>query len=114
MTPLEALGIEIEFKPGPPIAQPLRSRAAIEALVLRDDIVPFVGDALRIVRAELAPDVGLIGRQFLRSDPAAVHLLPEKLTDLTIRYVRLQIEAGADAIQLFDSWAGLYDEQTYR
>jgi uroporphyrinogen decarboxylase len=138
MTPLEALGIEIEFSPGPSIAQPLRSRAAVDALALRDAIAPFVGEALRIVRAELPPDVGLIGfggtpltlaayliegggskeyarfRQFLRSDPATVHLLLDKLTDLTIHYLQMQVEAGADAIQLFDSSAGLHDEPTYR
>jgi uroporphyrinogen decarboxylase len=138
MTPLEALGIEIAFTPGPTIAQPLRSRAQIEALAQRDEVAPFVGAALRIVRAELAREVGLIGfggapltlaayliegggskeyehfRQFLRSEPAALHLLLDKLTELTIVYLRMQVAAGADAIQLFDSWAGLHDERTYR
>ena len=138
MTPLEALGIDIEFTPGPSIAQPLRSRAQVEALALRGEIAPFVGDALRIVKAALPRDVGLIGfggspltlaayliegggskeyaqfRQFLRCEPDVVHLLLEKLTDLTIRYLRMQADAGADAIQLFDSWAGLHDEPTYR
>ena len=137
MTPLEALGLTIEFSPGPSL-EPLRSRARIESLVLRDEVAPFVGDALRIVKSDLAPDVGLIGfagapltlaayviegggskeyarfREFLRREPAAVHLLLEKLTDLTIRYLRMQIAAGADAVQLFDSWAGLHDEPTYR
>jgi uroporphyrinogen decarboxylase len=138
MTPLEALGLKIEFSPGPSLADPLRSRAQIESLVLRDSIAPFVGDALRIVKSDLAPEVGLIGfagapltlaayviegggskeyarfREFLRREPAAVHLLLEKLTELTIRYLRMQIDAGADAVQLFDSWAGLHDEPTYR
>jgi uroporphyrinogen decarboxylase len=41
-------------------------------------------------------------------------VLLDKLTDLTIRYLRMQVDAGADAIQLFDSWAGLHDERTYR
>jgi uroporphyrinogen decarboxylase len=138
MTPLEALGLKIEFSPGPSLAEPLRSRTQIESLVLRDEIAPFVGDALRIVKSDLAPEVGLIGfagapltlaayviegggskeyarfREFLRREPAAVHLLLEKLTELTIRYLRMQIDAGADAVQLFDSWAGLHDEPTYR
>jgi uroporphyrinogen decarboxylase len=138
MTPLEALGIEIAFSPGPTIGQPLRSRSAIEALERRGDVAPFVGDALRIVRAKLPADVGLIGfggtpltlaaylvegggskeyarfRQFLRSEPAALHLLLDKLTGLTIDYLRMQVAAGAHAIQLFDSWAGLHDEPTYR
>jgi uroporphyrinogen decarboxylase len=138
MTPLEALGIEIEFSPGPSIAQPLRSRAQVEALALRGEIAPFVGEALRIVKAALPDNVGLIGfggspltlaayliegggskeymkfRQFLRIDPGVVHLLLEKLTELTIAYLQMQAAAGADAIQLFDSWAGLHDEPTYR
>jgi uroporphyrinogen decarboxylase len=138
MTPLESLGIDIAFTPGPSIAEPLRSRAQIEALEQRDEIAPFVGAALRLVRRDLAPDIGLIGfggtpltlaayliegggskeyahfRQFLRSEPAALHLLLGKLTDMTIRYLRMQVAAGADAIQLFDSWAGLHDEPTYR
>ena len=135
MTPLEALGIDITFNPGPSIAQPLRSRAQIDALALRAEIAPFVGAALSLVRAELAPEIGLIGfggtpltlaaylvegggskeyahfRQFLRSEPAALHVLLGKLTELTIRYLRMQVAAGADAIQLFDSWAGLHDER---
>ncbi|HZO93538.1 MAG TPA: uroporphyrinogen decarboxylase [Candidatus Baltobacteraceae bacterium] len=138
MTPLEALGIEIAFAPGPSIAHPLRSRAAIDALTQRDEIAPFVGEALRIVRAELSPDVALIGfagapltlaaylvegggskefeqfRKFLRADPAALHALLEKLTELTIAYVRMQAAAGAGVVQLFDSWAGLHDAPTYR
>jgi len=138
MTPLEALGVDVEFNPGPKIVHPLRSRAAIEALALREPIAPFVGDALRIVRAELAPETALIGfggapltlaaylvegsgskeyehfRQFLRAEPAAMHLLLDKLTDLSIAYLRMQVDAGAQAIQLFDSWAGLHDEATYR
>jgi uroporphyrinogen decarboxylase len=138
MTPLEALGIDIAFKPGPSIAKPLRTRAAIDELHIRDEIAPFVGDALRIVRAALPADVALIGfagapltlaaylvegggskeyehfRQFLRADPAAMHALLEKLTDLTIRYLRMQIAAGAGVVQLFDSWAGLHDVRVYR
>ena len=138
LTPLEALGIDIQFNPGPSIAAPLRTRAQVEALALQDEIAPFVGDALRLVKAALPKDIGLIGfggtpltlaayliegggskeyakfRQFLRSDPDVVHLLLEKLTELTIHYLRGQVAAGADAIQLFDSWAGLHDEPTYR
>jgi uroporphyrinogen decarboxylase len=138
MTPLEALGIDIEFSPGPSIAHPLRSLAQVEALALRDEIAPFVGDALRIVKAALPDDVALIGfggtpltlaayliegggskeyarfRQMLRRDPAVVHLLLEKLTGSRSPTCACRVAAGADAIQLFDSWAGLHDEPTYR
>jgi uroporphyrinogen decarboxylase len=138
MTPLEALGIAIEFSPGPSIADPIRSRKQIDSLTLHEPVAPFVGDALRLVKAELPADVALIGfggtpltlaaylvegggskeyarfRQFLRAEPAAMHALLEQLTELTIVYLRSQVDAGADAIQLFDSWAGLHDEPTYR
>ncbi len=138
MTPLEALGIDIAFSPGPSIAEPLRTRAAIDRLALREPIAPFVGEALRLVRAELPDSTALIGfagapltlaaylvegggskeyehfRQFLRADPAAMHVLLEKLTELTISYLRMQIAAGARVVQLFDSWAGLHDLPTYR
>jgi uroporphyrinogen decarboxylase len=53
-------------------------------------------------------------RRFLRCEPAALHLLLEKLTELSIVYLRMQVAAGADAIQLFDSWAGLHDADVYR
>jgi uroporphyrinogen decarboxylase len=138
MTPLEALGVDVEFSPGPSIARPLRSRAAIEALALHEPVAPFVGDALRIVRAELSPEIALIGfagapltlaaylvegsgskeyehfRQFMRAEPAAMHALLDKLTELSISYLRMQVAAGAQVIQLFDSWAGLHDLATYR
>lgn len=138
MTPLEALGLEIEFSPGPRIAQPLRSDAGIRTLVLREPVAPFVGEALRIVRPQLPNDVALIGfagapltlaaylvegsgskeyehfRAFMRSHPASLHALLGKLTAMTIAYLRMQVEAGAQVIQLFDSWAGLHDLSTYR
>jgi uroporphyrinogen decarboxylase len=138
MTPLEALGVEIDFTPGPKIASPIRSSLAVGELALRDEIAPYVGEALRMVRAELAPEVALIGfagapltlaaylvegggskefetfRAFLRAEPRATHELLEKLTELTIRYLKMQIASGAQAVQLFDSWAGLHDERAYR
>jgi uroporphyrinogen decarboxylase len=137
MTPLEALGIEIDFSPGPTIRRPLRSREAIAALTQSDTIAPYVGEALRLVRERLAPEVGLIGfcgapltlaaylvegsgsknferfRRFLRSDPAATHDLLEKLTELCIAYLRMQVGSGAQAVQVFDSWAGLLDAAAY-
>jgi uroporphyrinogen decarboxylase len=140
MTPLPAMGVHVDFNPGP-VVEPIRSRAAIDALRLPDtaEIAPFMEDALRLVRAELdAKGVPLIGfggapltlaayliqgsgskefeefRAFLRLEPAAAHALLEKLTEVSIRYLRAQVAAGAQAIQLFDSWAGLHDEATYR
>ncbi len=141
MTPLPAMGVEIEFNPGPVVAQPLRSRAQIEALHLpnSEEIAPFVGEALQRVRRELegraVATIGFGGapltlatyliqgsgskdyeafRAFLRQEPTTAHRLLEKLTELSIRYLRSQVKAGAQAIQLFDSWAGLLDPLSYR
>jgi uroporphyrinogen decarboxylase len=50
----------------------------------------------------------------MRAHPASLHALLGKLTDMSIAYLRMQVESGADVIQLFDSWAGLHDLSTYR
>lgn len=137
MTPLEALGIEIEFAPGPIVKRPLRSRADIAPLVMRGEPAPYVGEALRLTRARLPEHVALIGfcgapltlaaylvegggskdfeqfRRLLRADPQAVHDLLERLTTMSIAYARMQVRGGAQAFMLFDSWAGLHDARTY-
>ena len=140
MTPLPAMGVQLDFAPGPVLERPLRSADAVAALRLpeQDEIAPFVAEAVTLVRRELASSgVPLIGfggapltlatylvegrgskeyatfRQFLWREPDAAHALLETLTELTIRYLRMQLEAGAQAIQLFDSWAGLLDARSY-
>jgi len=138
MTPLPPMGLDLDFRPGPVLRAPVRDRAAVDALRVptEDEVAPFVADAIRLLRAELG-EVPLIGfggapltlatyavegagskeyatfRAFLRAQPDAAHALLEKLADVSIRYLRMQVRAGAQAIQLFDSWAGLHDAQTY-
>jgi uroporphyrinogen decarboxylase len=140
MTPLPAMGVQVEFNPGPQL-EPLRSKAAIDALRIPDqaEIAPFLETAIQLARRELQPTgtplIGFAGapltlaayliqgsgskefedfRAFLRLEPALAHTLLEKLTEVSIKYLKAQIAAGAQAIQLFDSWAGLHDEHTYR
>ena len=137
MTPLPALGIDVDFRPGPVIAEPIRSEKAVAQLKSPhpDEIAPFVGEAIKLIRQECpVPLIGFAGapltlatyaiqgsgskdyaefRQFLRYAPQAAHQLLEKLTDLTIAYLSAQVAAGAQAIQLFDSWAGLHDARVY-
>ncbi len=140
MTPLPAMGVHVEFNPGPQL-EPLRTKTAIDALRIPDqaEIAPFLEQAIQLARRELEPTgtplIGFAGapltmaayliqgsgskefenfRAFLRLEPALVHALLEKLTEVSIRYLKAQIAAGAQAIQLFDSWAGLHDETTYR
>ncbi len=138
MTPLPPMGLEIDFAPGPVFRSPVRTAEAVDKLVVPDqnEIAPYVAEAIGLIRAESpVPLIGFGGapltlatyivqgggskdydefRQFLRYAPEAAHALLEKLTELSIRYLKMQVEAGAQAVQLFDSWAGLHDARTYR
>ena len=131
------MGVNIDFRPGPVFEEPVRSEAAVDALHTpeKDEIAPYVADAIKLIRADSpVPLIGFGGapltlatymiqgggskdyedfRQFLRYAPQAAHRLLEKLTDVTIRYLTMQLEAGAQAVQLFDSWAGLHTARTY-
>jgi uroporphyrinogen decarboxylase len=140
MTPLPSMGVPVTFNPGP-VVEPLRTAAAVEALRIPDgdEIAPYLCETLKLVRTELATkNVPLIGfggapltlaayliqgsgskefeefRGFLRREPSTAHALLNTLTEVSIRYLRAQVNAGAQVIQLFDSWAGLHDEDTYR
>ncbi|MDZ7706243.1 MAG: uroporphyrinogen decarboxylase [Trueperaceae bacterium] len=137
MTPLPPMGVEIDFAPGPVFENPIRSVAAVDALRVPDqgEIAPYVADAIKLIRQESpVPLIGFGGapltlatymiqgggskdyaefRQFLRQEPTAAHALLDKLTEVSIRYLTMQVEAGAQAIQLFDSWAGLHDRRRY-
>ncbi len=140
MTPLEGMGVDLEFAPGPVIARPIRNAAAVTALrpFEAEESVPFVLEAIRILRHELptsAPLIGFAGapftlfcyvvegggsktfstaKAFLFGDSAAAVSLLEKLADMTAAYLRAQAEAGAQALMLFDSWAGLLGPLDYR
>jgi uroporphyrinogen decarboxylase len=138
MTPLPPMGVDIEFTPGPVIASPIRTAAQVRALRVpaAAEIAPFVPDAIRIIRQRsTTPLIGFGGapltlatylvegsgskdyarfRGFLKSEPALAHELVDKLTDVSISYLTSQVQAGAQAIQIFDSWAGLHDIPTWR
>ena len=137
MTPLPSMGAGVSFAPGPVIERPIREDGDVDALRVpgEEEIAPFVPQAIRILRGELeVPLIGFGGapltlatylvegggskeypifRGLLRARPDLAARLLDKLTETTIRYLRAQVAAGAQAIQLFDSWAGLHDEATY-
>lgn len=141
MTPLVGAGVALEIVEGvgPVIESPVRDEAAVRAIrALEPELdVPHVLEALRILRRELDPAQALIGfagapftlaaylvegrpsRDFVRTkslmygDPSTWHALMERLTDLTVVYLRSQIEAGADVVQLFDSWVGALSPDDY-
>jgi uroporphyrinogen decarboxylase len=140
LIPLEALGCELAFDPGPRIARPLRTAADIDSLEARpiEAVTPFVGEAVALLRRELegkTPVIGFCGAPFTlaaylvegqgregftqvralrHADPAALARLLAKLADLMADYLNLQIAAGAQAVQIFDSWAGLLSTADFR
>ena len=139
LLPLEAYGCELTYDPGPRIAKPIRSSAEIEALSARPmaEVAPYVVDAVALLRHELAgrvPVIGFAGAPFtlaayltegrghdgfpavraLRvADPKALSSLLDKLTELVTEHLNLQIAAGAEAVQIFDSWAGILSAADY-
>jgi len=137
MTPLEAMGVELTFEPGPKLAAPVTDASVLKPLDPPSD-VGHVLEAVRIVRRELPPEVALIGfsgapftlaaylaegggsRDFLAvrglaaGDPEAFEALLDALGTAMAAYLRAQREAGADAVQLFDTWAGLLSRATFR
>lgn len=141
MLPLEGMGIDFEIKPGvgPVIANPIRSLADIRRIRVVDpeEGTPYVLDALRLLHRELgarAASLGFAGAPFtlacylvdgrssreyprtkalMYGEPELWHELMDKLTDTTLRYLKGQIAAGADAVQLFDSWLGLMGAEAY-
>ena len=141
MTPLVGIGVDLDIRPeiGPVIAQPVRTRADVERLrALEPDAdVPHLLATLRLVKPELKPHQALIGfagapftlasyliegrgtRTFVETkalmyrEPAVWHELMARLAANTIAYLRAQAAAGAEIVQLFDSWAGALAPEDY-
>jgi len=140
MTPLESMGLDLKFTPGPQISNPVRGMDDVEALSILepDQGVPFVLEGIRILCRELPAHVPLIGfagapftlfcyaiegggsksfaraRAFLHAEPEAARRLLEKLADTMVAYLKAQAHAGAQALMLFDSWAGTLSPRDYR
>jgi len=138
MSPVLGMGIGVELVEGvgPVVERRIESRADIERLRVTDPDEAIL-EAVRLVRRELAPEQALIGfcgapftvagylvegrpsRDFARTkalmyrEPAVWHALLERLAEQFARYVAAQADAGADAIQLFDSWVGALSSQDY-
>jgi uroporphyrinogen decarboxylase len=142
LLPLKPLGLPFDFRAGegPVVEKPIRSRADIEALRRFDPRaeLAMVLDAIRSLRPELEGKVPLIGfagapftlasyaiegghssnfartKGLMYGDPDAWHRLAALLADVAADYLRAQVEAGAQALQIFDSWIGALDESDYR
>lgn len=125
---------------GPRFPDTVRSMAELARLRVPDvqDDLAYVREAITLVKKGLGGRVPLIGfagapwtifcymtegkgsktfslaRRSLFADPAFAHELMRRITDTTISYLRMQVEAGADMVQVFDSWAGVLDRETYK
>ncbi len=139
MSPMPALGIEFDFDPGPVVANPIRDAAGIAKLRTPspEEIAPEVIEALKLTRAALPASTALLGfcgapwtlaaylvegkgtkdfptlRAFAAAEPKLLDALLGKLSALMAEYLLLQAKAGADAVQIFDSWAGLLSRPSW-
>jgi len=141
LIPVEAMGQEVRLteQKGPELPDPIRSRQQIDRLVVPDPIekTGFVMEIIRTLRRELDGAVPLIGfagapwtlaaymiegggsrnyahvKRMMYTEPTAFHALLDKIADTIILYLNAQIEAGAQVVQLFDSWAGELSPKDY-
>ena len=141
MLPVIGMGVDVELveNVGPVIADPVRTSDDVERLRVPDpeEAVPFILEAVRLVRAELPAEKAVIGfaggpftvagyliegkptREFVQTkrcmyaQPEVWHALMDKLADTFVSYLRAKVTAGADVIQLFDSWVGTLSAEDY-
>jgi uroporphyrinogen decarboxylase len=138
----QAMGLEVlmEEGKGPSLPNTIRTQKDIDNLVTggADDSLHYVLDALSLTKKELNGRVPLIGfagapwtilcymvegkgsktwdkaKQFAYTEPGLVHQLLQKITLITIDYLKAQVKAGADTVQVFDSWAGSLSPEDFR
>src|SRR5689334_22233501 len=141
MLPLIGIGVGVELVDGvgPVVAKPIRSEDDLGVLrpIEPEEDVPFVLEAVRIAKREMGDRTPLIGfcgapftlasyliegkptREFSKtkammySEPQLWHALMERLTSIMVRYLHGKVDAGVDALQLFDSWVGALSPQDY-
>lgn len=140
LIPVEAMGMHLEFsdKKGPVLGDPVRNKSSVEKLIVPDteDSMPFVLEAIKILRRELkVPLIGFSGAPFtlatymiegggsktflntkkmMFQNPGVFSMLMDKISTTVISYLSAQISAGVQAVQLFDTWAGILSSEDYR
>jgi len=140
VVPVAAAGIDLEIVPGtgPVMASPVRTSSDVDRLrPISVDDVPYVAEAVGLLVAELGgtPLIGFAGAPFtlasyliegrpsrtyaatkalMYGEPETWHALCRRLAEVTLAFLRVQVDAGVAAVQLFDSWAGALSEADYR
>lgn len=139
---LEPLGMKLDYVAGkgPVFDNPVRSPQAVDQLrtgALAEEL-KYIQDTIRFIRADLPQDIAVIGfagapftlaayaiegqgsqnfyetKKLMYSQPQKWDQLLQKITDVVVDYIHLQLEAGVDAIQIFDSWVGCLSELDFR
>jgi uroporphyrinogen decarboxylase len=139
LTPVEPMGMKLDFVPGPVFEHPIRSMADVEKLRIpqMEQDVPYVLETIRILRRELAGKVPLIGfggapftlacymvegkgskdfaqiKRMMYAAPDVYSALMDKITTMSMEYLNAQISAGAQCIQIFDTWGGILSPADY-
>jgi len=139
LTPVEPMGMKLDFVPGPVFESPIRSMADVEKLRIpqMEQDVPYVLETIKILRRELAGKVPLIGfggapftlacymvegkgskdfaqiKRMMYAAPAVYAALMDKITTMSMEYLNAQITAGAQCIQIFDTWGGILSPADY-
>lgn len=140
VVPLKAAGVGVDIVPGrgPVVEFPVRSRADVAALPLLETDIEPVREGIGLILSELSDAQALIGfvgapftlasylveggpsknhertKALMHAEPRTWHALMERLVPTIVRFLELQLDAGIDAMQLFDSWAGYLNEADYR
>ena len=139
LTPVEPMGLKLDFVPGPVFENPVRSMADVEALRIPDpeEGVPYVMETIRILRRAFEGRVPLIGfggapftlacymvegkgskdfahiKKMMYAAPEIYAALMDKITEMDRLYLNAQVKAGAQAIQIFDTWGGIVSPSDY-
>ncbi|WP_017616477.1 uroporphyrinogen decarboxylase [Nocardiopsis salina] len=140
VVPLKAIGIDLDIKPGvgPVVGEPIRDAGGVKRLrEIEPDDIPFIREAVGQLTGELGdtPLIGFAGAPFtlasylieggpsknhehtkalMYGEPELWDELMRRLASITLGFLRTQIEAGASAVQLFDSWVGVLSAEDYR
>lgn len=142
LIPVEAMGMSLEFpeKYGPTLSEPIRNKSAVDRLIVPDteDDTPFIIETIKILREKLKNKVPLIGfsgapftlatymieggssknfihtKKMMFQNNRLFNYLMDKLTLTVISYLSAQIRAGVQAVQIFDTWAGVLTPFDYK
>jgi uroporphyrinogen decarboxylase len=140
MVPMEVMGLDLDFRPGPHLEPPVRTMGDVDALKVDGvcDDLGYVYDAIRVIKKTLNDRVPLLGfagspftlacysvegsttrhhhhiKKMMLTQPEVLEALLGKLADVVAEFLGKQIDAGVQGVQLFDTWGGILDEASWR